>query len=150
MQKASFVACTFFKKVANSVLQLLEMTTAQQLGFSTRPVGLLNVHGFWDPFLVFLDKCVDEGFIKPGARQILVVGRSPAELLDKLEAYEPPVSLIAIKAADTLRLRLAKEEAELDFEARLPVLWATSKKIELAAHCMEDGVSVTTPRHSDI
>ncbi len=75
------------------------MVTWQQLGFSSKPVGLLNTAGFYDGLLGFFDHAVAEGFIRGAGRAVLVTATSPAELLDALEAYAPPVSLIAAARA---------------------------------------------------
>lgn len=40
--------------------ELLEMVTWQQLGFHRKPVGVLNIEGFYDPLLTFFDHCVTE------------------------------------------------------------------------------------------
>ncbi|VAH34530.1 unnamed protein product [Triticum turgidum subsp. durum] len=48
-------------------------------------VGLLNVDGYYNALLCFIDNAVDEGFIKPTARHIIVLAPTPKELLDKLE-----------------------------------------------------------------
>ena len=74
--------------------ELLEMITWQQLGYHAKPVGVLNVAGYFDLFLKFLDESTARGFIRREARAIVVVGDTPAELLDKLETYAPPRSLI--------------------------------------------------------
>ena len=65
--------------------ELLEMITWQQLGYHAKPVGVLNIEGYFDAFLAFLDHAVRSGFISPEARKILVTGDSPAALLDALE-----------------------------------------------------------------
>ena len=74
--------------------ELLEMITWQQLGYHKKPVGVLNVGGYFDLFLEFLDRSVECGFIRPEARAIVVVGATPDELLEKLERYTAPTSLI--------------------------------------------------------
>jgi predicted Rossmann-fold nucleotide-binding protein len=48
-------------------------------------VGLLNVDGYYNPLLSFIDKAVEEGFIKPTARNIIVLAPTPKELIQKLE-----------------------------------------------------------------
>jgi hypothetical protein len=48
-------------------------------------VGLLNVGGYYNSLLSFIDKAVDEGFIRPTARHIIVLAPTPKELIDKLE-----------------------------------------------------------------
>lgn len=53
-------------------------------------VGLLNVDGYYDPLLSFIDKAVEEGFIKPTARNIIVLAPTPKELIQKLEVDPLP------------------------------------------------------------
>jgi hypothetical protein len=74
--------------------ELLEIITWQQLGYHSKPVGVLNKGGYFDLFLQFLDQSVECGFIRPEARSIVVVGDTPDALLDALEKYKAPVSLI--------------------------------------------------------
>ncbi|KAJ3678466.1 hypothetical protein LUZ60_002269 [Juncus effusus] len=69
--------------------ELLEVITWVQLGIHDKPVGLLNVDGYYNSLLCFIDKAVDEGFINPSARQIIISAQSPYELLSKLEDYTP-------------------------------------------------------------
>ncbi|KAM0895044.1 hypothetical protein ACQ4PT_024092 [Festuca glaucescens] len=69
--------------------ELLEVIAWAQLGIHDKPVGLLNVDGYYNPFLSFIAKAVEEGFIKPTAQHILVLAPSPKELIEKLEEYSP-------------------------------------------------------------
>ncbi|ONK56411.1 uncharacterized protein A4U43_C10F8330 [Asparagus officinalis] len=69
--------------------ELLEVITWAQLGIHDKPVGLLNVDGYYNSLLCFIDKAVDEGFISPAARHIIVSAQNAHELLSKLEEYEP-------------------------------------------------------------
>ncbi|CAL1370488.1 unnamed protein product [Linum trigynum] len=69
--------------------ELLEMITWSQLGIHEKPVGLLNVEGYYDSLLSLFDKGVQEGFIKPGARSIVVSAPTARELLEKMELYIP-------------------------------------------------------------
>uniref|UniRef100_A0ACD5YWN1 Uncharacterized protein n=1 Tax=Avena sativa TaxID=4498 RepID=A0ACD5YWN1_AVESA len=69
--------------------ELLEVIAWAQLGIHEKPVGLLNVDGYYNPLLDFIDKAVEEGFIKPTAQHILVLAPSPSELIEKLEEYSP-------------------------------------------------------------
>lgn len=68
---------------------LLEVITWSQLGIHEKPVGLLNVDGYYNPLLTLFDNALEEGFLKLSARSIVVSARTPSELLDKLEAYTP-------------------------------------------------------------
>lgn len=54
-------------------------------GFEYLQVGLLNVDGYYNSLLCFIDKAVDEGFITPLARHIIVSAQTAHELMSKLE-----------------------------------------------------------------
>ncbi|XP_051151007.1 cytokinin riboside 5'-monophosphate phosphoribohydrolase LOG1-like [Andrographis paniculata] len=69
--------------------ELLEVITWAQLGIHDKPVGLLNVDGYYNSLLCFIDKAVDEGFITPAARHIVVSAQTAHELMSKLEDYVP-------------------------------------------------------------
>lgn len=69
--------------------ELLEVITWAQLGIHNKPVGLLNVDGYYESLLSFIDKAVDEGFIAPAARNIIVSAQTPHDLLSRLEEYVP-------------------------------------------------------------
>ncbi|XP_037473807.1 cytokinin riboside 5'-monophosphate phosphoribohydrolase LOG-like isoform X2 [Triticum dicoccoides] len=69
--------------------ELLEVITWAQLGIHKKPVGLLNVDGFYDPLLSFIDVAVNEGFITQEARQIIISAPTAKELVKKLEEYVP-------------------------------------------------------------
>lgn len=69
--------------------ELLEVITWAQLGIHNKPVGLLNVDGFYDPLLSFIDMAVNEGFIKEDARRIVISAPTAKELVLKLEEYVP-------------------------------------------------------------
>ncbi|KAA8525142.1 hypothetical protein F0562_006994 [Nyssa sinensis] len=69
--------------------EMLEMITWSQLGIHKKPVGLLNVDGYYNCLLALFDNGVEEGFIKPGARQIVLSAPTAKELLMKLEQYTP-------------------------------------------------------------
>ncbi|RID72909.1 hypothetical protein BRARA_B00088 [Brassica rapa] len=69
--------------------ELLEVITWAQLGIHDKPVGLLNVDGYYNALLSFIDKAVEEGFILPAARHIIVSAPTAKELFEKLEEYVP-------------------------------------------------------------
>lgn len=69
--------------------ELLEMTTWCQLGIHNKPVGLLNVNGYYNALLALFDKAVEEGFIKPAARRIVVSASSAREVIRKMEEFQP-------------------------------------------------------------
>ncbi|KAF8398393.1 hypothetical protein HHK36_017320 [Tetracentron sinense] len=69
--------------------ELLEMITWSQLGIHEKPVGLLNVDGYYNNLLGLFDKGVEEGFIEDSARQIVVSSDTAEELIKKMEDYAP-------------------------------------------------------------
>lgn len=68
--------------------ELLEVITWAQLGIHDKPVGLLNVDGYYNSLLTFIDKAVDDGFIMPSQRHIIVSAPNATELVQKLEDYK--------------------------------------------------------------
>src|SRR5262245_9033771 len=75
--------------------ELFEILTWAQLGLHAKPVGLLNVGGFFDPLLAWVDQAVAEGFLRAEHAGLLRVAQGPEELLDALRA--PPAPLKAPK-----------------------------------------------------
>ncbi|KAA0043830.1 cytokinin riboside 5'-monophosphate phosphoribohydrolase LOG7 [Cucumis melo var. makuwa] len=69
--------------------ELLEVITWAQLGIHRKPVGLLNVDGYYNSLLCFIDKAVDEGFVSPTARRIIVSAPTAKALVRQLEEYVP-------------------------------------------------------------
>ena len=70
--------------------EFFEIWTWGQLGMHQKPCGLLNVAGYFDPLLQFLDRAVEEKFVREVHRAMVVVESDPAALLARFEAYEPP------------------------------------------------------------
>jgi uncharacterized protein (TIGR00730 family) len=70
--------------------ELIEVYTWSQLGIHEKACGVLNVRGYYDHLAALLDHAVAEGFLRPQHRAVLSVASEPAELLDRLAAYEPP------------------------------------------------------------
>ncbi|DBA85764.1 hypothetical protein WJX77_002099 [Trebouxia sp. C0004] len=83
--------------------ELLEVVTWNQIGLIVKPVGILNVAGYFDHLLKFFDHAVQEGFVREASRTVVIEGKSPAELLDKLAAYKPPPSLLELAGTRGLR-----------------------------------------------
>lgn len=72
--------------------ELFEVWTWNQLGFHRKPVGLLNVAGYYDHLLQFLDHMAAERFVKPVHRDLLLVDEDYTALLDRMADYQPPVA----------------------------------------------------------
>ena len=71
--------------------EMFEVWTWGQLGFHAKPIGVLNVRGFYDPLMAFLDHQRDEGFVKPALRDTLISHTDADALLDAMAAYQAPV-----------------------------------------------------------
>ncbi|WP_166357836.1 TIGR00730 family Rossman fold protein [Pseudomonas akapageensis] len=69
--------------------ELFEVWTWGQLGYHGKPLGLLEVNGFYNKLSSFLDHVVEEGFVREPHRAMLQMSESPAELLDHLDAWQP-------------------------------------------------------------
>ena len=70
--------------------ELFEILTWAQLGLHSKPIGLLNTAGFFDPLLAWLDHAVQERFIRPQHRELLSVAESSEELLCLMMQHRPP------------------------------------------------------------
>lgn len=69
--------------------ELFEIITWGQLGLHQKPIGILNVKGFFDAMLQFLNTMVTNGFLKQENLDMLLVDDTPEKLLAKMDAYEP-------------------------------------------------------------
>jgi uncharacterized protein (TIGR00730 family) len=69
--------------------ELIEALTWTQLGIHRKPVGLLDVSGYWAPLLALIDHAVEQRFVRPEHRRDLVSGTDPDALLDELAAWRP-------------------------------------------------------------
>ena len=70
--------------------ELFEALTLSQLYIEQKPVGLLNINGFFDGVLMQLDKMVEEGYVKPENKNLLIVENSVEKLLEKMNHYKAP------------------------------------------------------------
>lgn len=70
--------------------ELFEALTLGQLHIEQKPIGLLNVNGFFDAILLQLDKMVEEGYVKQDNRNLLIVEASVTELMKKMHQYTAP------------------------------------------------------------
>ena len=68
--------------------EFLETVTWLQLGFHKKPCGVLNVCGFYDGLLRFLDYIVEQRFLKLIHREMILADTDPERLLDKMDSYE--------------------------------------------------------------
>ncbi|KAI3510840.1 hypothetical protein L1887_17977 [Cichorium endivia] len=78
--------------------ELLEMVTWSQLGIHDKPVGLLNVDGYYNSLLTLFDKGVEEGFIDVSERKIMVSAITPQDLINKIEVDREYYMLLYYKS----------------------------------------------------
>jgi uncharacterized protein (TIGR00730 family) len=70
--------------------ELCETLTWLQLGLHRKPVGLLNVEGFYDPLLRLFDGAVEERFLREQHRALVLEDRNPAQLLQRMARHPVP------------------------------------------------------------
>ncbi|MCA0366426.1 MAG: TIGR00730 family Rossman fold protein [Bacteroidetes bacterium] len=71
-----------------SMDELFEILTWGQLGLHSKPVGILNINNFYDPLIAQLDKMMEEGFLKPENRKLLIVESDIETLIEKMQNYK--------------------------------------------------------------
>src|SRR6266851_212434 len=69
--------------------EFCEVVTWTQLGLHAKPCGILNVLGYYSPLLAMFDHAVEERFLKPENRALILAQESPADLLRALEEWRP-------------------------------------------------------------
>jgi len=69
--------------------ELFEMLTWNQLGLVSKPVGLLNVNHYFDGMITMLDHAVEERFLRPEHRALLISGDDAGQLMDLLQHFKP-------------------------------------------------------------
>lgn len=70
--------------------EMFEAWCWSQLGYHNKPVGLLDVNGFYSGLRQFIDNVVDEGFLQPRHRSMLIVESDPEIMLERIINYTPP------------------------------------------------------------
>lgn len=68
--------------------ELFEIWTWAQLGLHQKPCGILNIEGYYDTLLQFLDHILAEKFVKERHRKLLIVESNPQKLLDRYSNYQ--------------------------------------------------------------
>jgi uncharacterized protein (TIGR00730 family) len=70
--------------------ELFEVLTWAQLGLHRKPIGLLNVAGYFDPLVATIERAISDGFCKDRHRGLFVVDAEPVRLLARLREHQPP------------------------------------------------------------
>ena len=81
--------------------ELFEVLTWGYLGIHAKPVGLLDVGGYWRPLVRLLDHSVEEGFLRPAHRKLVVIDRSPLRLLERLARHRVPAATRWLEEKET-------------------------------------------------
>jgi uncharacterized protein (TIGR00730 family) len=80
--------------------ELWEAMSWAQLGYHSKPVGLLNAMGFFDHLIAFNEKMAEVGFVRPAHQNILIHADTVGDLINKMEAYQPHTPIFRMKAED--------------------------------------------------
>jgi len=73
-----------------TIEETFEMLTWSQLGFHNKPCGIINVEGFYNKLIEFLNHTSEEKFFMDIYRRMLIVETGPSALLERFEQYKPP------------------------------------------------------------
>lgn len=80
--------------------EFFEAVTWTQLGIHSKPCGLLNADGYYDPLLRLLDRAVSDGFIREANRSLVLDAPDVSTLLEKLGTFRPAVAELRIDSAE--------------------------------------------------
>ena len=80
--------------------ELWEALSWAQLGYHSDPVGLLNVHGFYDHLLAFWEKMGEVGFVRAQHRDLLIVADGLEALLERMSAHVPTQPIVRMRVDD--------------------------------------------------
>ncbi len=69
--------------------EMAEILTWNQLLILKKPIGILNVNGYYDPLLKMMDEMVNSGFLRARGRELLLTASEPLELMNRLKEYRP-------------------------------------------------------------
>lgn len=77
--------------------ELFEVLTWLQLGLHNKPIGILNIGGFYDFLLKQMDVMVDQQFLKPANRKLVLTSADPQELMEKMLHFHPEPDEVRFK-----------------------------------------------------
>lgn len=80
--------------------EMWEAISWAQLGYHSKPVGILNIAGYYDHLIAFNTHMADVGFVRAAHKDILIVAEQLPDLLAKMEAYVPHKTIFQMKADD--------------------------------------------------
>ena len=71
--------------------ELFEALTLSQLGYEPKPIGILNVAGYYNPLVELIDHAIEAGFVKLRYRDVFTVQETPADLLAAMQTFRHPL-----------------------------------------------------------
>ena len=71
--------------------ELFEMLTWAQLGLHSKPIGILNINGYYDSLITLVDTMIDNGFIKNIHKDMILISNEVDDLIDQMENYNAPI-----------------------------------------------------------
>jgi len=80
--------------------ELWEALSWAQIGYHAKPVGLLNLDGYYDGLIEFWETMARVGFVRPQHQGLLIVANTLGDLLDKMAAFQPATTIGQIGAKD--------------------------------------------------
>jgi uncharacterized protein (TIGR00730 family) len=80
--------------------ELAEAVTWAQLGLHSKPIGILNVNGFFNPLIAQMDHAIAEGFVRAAHRDLLIIDDDIPNLLARTDAYVPPAGAVKWQSPD--------------------------------------------------
>jgi uncharacterized protein (TIGR00730 family) len=81
--------------------EIFEILTWSQLGLHRKPCAVLNIAGYFDGLLAFLDHAAEEQLLRPEYRAMLLVESDPARLVERLRTHQPPAVEVWLKPGQT-------------------------------------------------
>lgn len=90
--------------------EIFEVLTWAQLGYHGKPCGFLNVAGYFDHLMNFMNRAVEEGFLLPEHLKMFAVNDDPEKLLDFMESYRPPLILDDIWGLNPENINASEEK----------------------------------------
>lgn len=69
--------------------ELFEMLSWAQLGLHKKPIGVLNINGFYDDLLSFIEVMIEKELLKPSYKKLVLVANNADELLEKMNNFIP-------------------------------------------------------------
>lgn len=74
--------------------ELFEVITWSQLGIHSKPIGCLNINGYFDPLKSLIENAIQSGFVEESFRKLVIFESDPVQLIDSILSHTPPTPKI--------------------------------------------------------